>query len=65
MYMYLTWHSNPQYGGAPSAFCEVGVQEDFQCNLLSCSWMWLTSFMGHPLFALGLSCVWFLMFSGL
>ena len=50
--MYLTWHSNPQYGGAPSAFCEVGVQEDFQCNLLSCSWMWLTSFMGHPLFAL-------------
>ena len=48
---------NPQYGGAPSAFCEVGVQEEFGHNLVSCGLIWLTGFMGQPLFALGLICV--------
>ena len=45
--------------GAPSAFCEVGVQEEFGHNLVSCGLMWLTSFMGQPLFALGLTCICF------
>ena len=45
--------------GCTSAFCEVGVQEDFLHNLLSCGWMRLTSFMGQSLFALGLTCVYF------
>ena len=48
---------NPQYGNAPSAFCELGVQQDFWHNLLSCGWMWLTSFIGQHLFTFGLTCV--------
>ena len=43
----------------PSAFCEVGVQEKIGHNLVSCSLMWLTGYMGQPLFALGLTCVCF------
>ena len=50
---------NPKYGGAPSAFCEVGVQEEFGHNLASCCLMWLTGFIGQPLVALGLTCVCF------
>ena len=43
-------------GGAPSAFCEVGVQEEFGHNLVRCGLM-LTDLMGQPLFALVLTCV--------
>ena len=43
----LAQHWNPRYGGA---------QEDFRHNLFSCGWMWLNSFMGQPLFVLGLTC---------
>ena len=50
---------NPQLGGVPSFFCEVGVQEKIGHNLVSCGLMWLTGFMGQPLFALGLTCVCF------
>ena len=50
---------NPPYGGAPSSFCEEGGQEEFGHNLVCCGRMWLTGFMGQPLFALGQTCVYF------
>ena len=58
--MVIPWSSNRHSAEVPpSAYCEVGVQDEFGHNLLSCSWMWLTSFMGQPLLTLGLTCVCF------
>ena len=34
----LTQRWNLQYGGGPSAFCEVGVREDFPHNLVRYGW---------------------------
>ena len=40
--------------GAQFAFCEVGSRKIFHTiSVFSCGWMWLTTFMGQPLFALG------------
>ena len=47
----------PPVWRSPSAFCEMGVQQNFPPNLLSCGWMWLASSMGRYLFAWGLTCV--------
>ena len=41
--------------GCPICILWGGVQESFGHNLLSCGWLWLTSFMGQLLFAFGLN----------
>ena len=45
--------------GCPNCILWGGVQKDFGHNLLSWGWMWLTSFMGQPLFPMDLTCVCF------
>ena len=45
--------------GCPICILWGGVQEEFGHNLVSCGLIWLTGFMGQPLFALGLTCVCF------
>ena len=45
--------------GCPICILWGGVLEDLGHILLSCRWIWLDSFMGQLLFALGLTCIWF------